>query len=250
MVLPLAAEALAAAVVQASTGLGFALILSPAVFALLEPESAVVAITVLGLALNGLVLFAESRRPLVAWGEVGPILIASIPGAVCGVLILRALPKSVLQIAVGVAVIGAAALRARARRGATPPTPGDPRARLTLGFATGALSTSAGVNGPPMALWFAHRGLGPAEIRDSLSAAFLGLGVIAAVVLAPVIAAADVEVDWGALLAALACVIAGHAVGRRAFARIDARRYEPLLLAIVVAAGAASIVAGVVTAST
>ena len=63
--------------------------------------------------------------------------------------------------------------------------------------------------------------------------------------LAPVLATADVEVDWGALAAALVCVVAGHAVGRRAFARIDAQRYEPLLLAIVVAAGAASIVAGV-----
>jgi uncharacterized membrane protein YfcA len=236
--------------VQASTGLGFALILSPAVFALLEPESAVVAITVLGFALNGLVLFAERRRPSVAWEEVRPILVASIPGAVCGVLILRALPKSVLQIAVGVAVIGAAALRARARRDAAPATPGDPRARVALGFVTGTLSTSAGVNGPPMALWFAHRGLGPAAIRDSLSAAFLGLGIIAAVVLAPVLAAADVEIDWGPLAAALLCVFVGHAIGRRAFARIDAARYEPLLLAIVVAAGAASIVAGVITAST
>jgi uncharacterized membrane protein YfcA len=250
VVVVLAVVALAAAVVQASTGLGFALILSPAVFALLEPESAVVAITVLGLALNGLVLFGERRRPRVAWGEVGPILLASVPGAVCGVLVLRALPKSVLQIAVGVAVIGAAALRARARRDATPPTPGDPRARLALGFVTGTLSTSAGVNGPPIALWFAHRGLGPAQIRDSLSAAFLGLGIIAAAVLAPVLATADVEVDWAALAAALVCVVAGHAVGQRAFARIDAARYEPLLLAIVVAAGTASVVAGVLTAST
>jgi uncharacterized membrane protein YfcA len=150
-----------------------------------------------------------------------------------------------------VAVIGAAVLRARARRDATAPTPGDPRARVVLGFATGALSTSAGVNGPPMALWFAHRGLGPAQIRDSLSAAFLGLGLIAAVVLAPVLATADdVEVDWPALAVALLFVVGGHAVGMRAFARIDARRYEPLLLAIVIAAGAASIVAGVVTAST
>jgi hypothetical protein len=250
VVVLLAVVALAAAVVQAATGLGFALVLSPAVFALLEPESAVVAITVLGLALNGLVLFGERRRPRVAWGEVRPILVAAVPGAVCGVLVLRALPKSSLQIAVGVAVIGAAALRARARHDAAAPTAGDPRARLALGFATGTLSTSAGVNGPPIALWFAHRGLGPAEIRDSLSASFLGLGIIAAVVLAPVLATADIEVQWGALAAALVCVVAGHAIGRRAFARIDAARYEPLLLAIVVAAGAASVVAGVITAST
>jgi uncharacterized membrane protein YfcA len=65
----LAVVALVAAVVQAATGLGFALVLSPAVFALLEPESAVVAITVLGLALNGLVLFGEHRRPRVAWAR-------------------------------------------------------------------------------------------------------------------------------------------------------------------------------------
>ena len=68
--------------------------------------------------------------------------------------------------------------------------------------------------------------------------------------LAPVLAAADIEVDWPALAVALVCVVAGHAVGRRVFARIDAARYEPLLLAIVVAAGAASIVAGAITAST
>jgi uncharacterized protein len=245
-----AVAALVAAVVQAATGLGFALVLGPAVFALLDPEPAIVALTVLGLALNGLVLFAERRRPAVAWGEVGPILAAAAPGAVCGVVVLRALPKSWLQVAVGVAVIGAAVLRARARRDATPPTRGDPRARLVLGFATGTLTTSAGVNGPPIALWLTHRGLGPAEVRDSLSATFLGLGLIGAVVLAPVLAVAGTEVDWSVLGAALACVVAGHAVGRRAFARIDAARYEPLLLVVVTAAGAASIAAGVLTAST
>jgi uncharacterized protein len=239
-----AVAALVAAVVQAATGLGFALVLGPAVFALLDPEPAIVAITVLGLALNGLVLFGERRRPCVAWGEVRPILVASVPGAVCGVLVLRALPKAWLQVAVGLAVIGAAVLRARARRDATAPTPGDPRARLALGFATGTLSTSAGVNGPPMALWFAHRGLGPAEIRDSLSAAFLGLGLIAAVVLAPVLATAGEKIDWTALAAGLVCVVAGHAIGQRVFARIDAARYEPLLLVLVTAAGAGSIAAG------
>jgi uncharacterized protein len=231
--------------VQAATGLGFALVLGPAVFALLEPERAIVAITVLGLALNGLVLFAERRRPRVAWSEVGPILAAAVPGAVAGVLVLRALPKSTLQVAVGVAVVAAAALRARARAREVAPTAGDPRARLALGFASGTLTTSAGVNGPPIALWLAHRGLGPSDMRDSLSAAFLGLCVIGGLVLAPVLATAGAEIDWLALAVGLVCVVAGHAVGRRVFARLDGARYEPLLLALVTAAGLASIAAGV-----
>ena len=86
----LAAVALVAAVVQASTGLGFALVLSPAVFALLEPESAVVAITVLGLALNGLVLFGERRRPLVAWRRSARSSSPRCPGAVRGPRAARA----------------------------------------------------------------------------------------------------------------------------------------------------------------
>jgi uncharacterized membrane protein YfcA len=96
--------------VQATAGLGFALVLSPAAFALLEPEGAILAVTVLGLTLNALVLFGERRRPRVAWGEVRPFLVASVPGSVCGVLVLRALPKPALQVAVGAAVLAAVAL--------------------------------------------------------------------------------------------------------------------------------------------
>jgi hypothetical protein len=59
-----------------------------------------------------------------------------------------------------------------------------------------------------------------------------------------VLAAAGEDLDWASLAVALVCVVAGHAVGKRAFARIDAARYEPLLLVLVTAAGAASVVAG------
>jgi len=236
--------ALVAAIVQAATGLGFALVLGPALFALLDPEDAIVGVTVLGLALNALVLFGERRRPVVAWTEVRPLLVAAVPGALCGVLVLRALPKAWLQIAVGVAVVAAAALRAREHARAAEPSAGDPRARLALGFATGTLTTSAGVNGPPIALWLTRRGLTPSEVRDSLSAAFMGLGLIGAVVLGPVLAAAGHDVEWRALGAGLVAVVAGHAAGHRAFARIDGERYEPLVLVLVVLAGVASVVAG------
>jgi uncharacterized membrane protein YfcA len=142
-------------------------------------------------------------------------------------------------------VTRAALLRVRAGAGAA--SPGSPPARIALGFASGTLTTSAGVNGPPIALWLTRRGLGPAEVRDSLSAAFLGLGVIGVVALVPVLDHA--KLSPGLLLASAACVVAGHAVGSRAFARLDARRYEPLLLVVILAAGVASVVGGAIAAT-
>lgn len=241
-----ALSALAAACVQATTGLGFALVLGPALFALLDPKPAIVALTALGIAMNLLVLAAERRRPRVAWREVAPILAAAAPGAVLGVVALGALPKAALQLAVGAAVLGAAGLRMRAARRPLPvrPGPGAGPARLALGFASGTLTTTAGVNGPPLALWLTARGLGPVELRDTLSAAFLGLGLIGAIVLAPLMISGGSGLPPATLLLALACVAAGHALGRRAFTRLDARRYEPLLLGVIAVAGIASVVSG------
>lgn len=234
-------SALAAASVQATTGLGFALILTPVLFALLAPAGAILTVTVLGLELNLLVLLAERRRPNVAWHEVGPLLAAAVPGTVCGILVLRALSKPVLQIAVGSAVLVAALVRARLDSQTS--AHGGRRMRLALGFTSGALTTSTGVSGPPLALWLARRGLTPAEMRDSLSAIFLAIGIVALLALVPVLHRAHLN-PWQ-IAVGLGCVIGGHALGSRAFARIEAHRFEPLLLVVIACAGVASIIAGV-----
>jgi uncharacterized protein len=235
--------ALAAASVQATTGLGFALILTPVLFALLSPAGAILTATVLGVELNLLVLLAERRRPRVAWNEVVPLLAAALPGTVVGILLLRALSKPVLQVSVGVAVLAAAILRARAHRARESHGGASSGARIALGFTSGALTTSTGVSGPPLALWLARRGLTPAELRDSLSAIFLAIGIAALVALTPVLGRA--HVDLAQIAAGVACVVGGHALGSRAFTRLAAHRFEPLLLTVIAAAGIASIVAGV-----
>jgi uncharacterized membrane protein YfcA len=231
---------MAAACLQAATGLGFALVLTPVMFAVLSSTGAIVSVTVLGLELNLLVLLAERRRPEVAWGEVLPILAAAVPGTVCGVLLLRALPKSTLQIVVGLLIIGAAIVRVRMRSSVR--TQGGALRRLALGLATGTLTTSSGVSGPPLALWFSHRGLPPAQLRDSLSATFLAIGVIGALALVPVSGRAHLS---GSLLAVgIVGVLGGHALGRRAFTALDTRAFEPLLMGVILIAGVASVVAG------
>jgi uncharacterized protein len=236
--------ALAAACVQATIGIGFALVLTPVMFAVLSPTGAIVTVTALGLELNLLVLLAERRRPRVAWRELLPILVAAIPGTVIGVLILHALSKPVLQVAVGVALIGAVLLlgwRGRAPA-ATAAVASGPGTQLAVGFTSGVLTTATGVSGPPLALWLARGPLSPAEVRDSLSALFLVIGVIGFVSLVPLLGNAHLRA--GLIAAGLACVLAGHALGRRAFARLEPARFRPLLLAVILAAGVASVIGG------
>ena len=64
--------AFAGAFVQSATGFGFALVLSPALFAALDPVEAVTTLLILGLALNLLVLFERGRPSTwtgTAWGR-------------------------------------------------------------------------------------------------------------------------------------------------------------------------------------
>jgi uncharacterized membrane protein YfcA len=172
---------------------------------------------------------------------VVPLLAAAIPGTIVGIVLLQAVPKPVLQMGVGVAVIAAAVVRARADRSARP---GASRpARLAVGFTSGALTTATGVTGPPLALWLARRGLTPAELRDSLSAMFLVIGIAAMLGLIPVLHSAHLH---PALIAAgLGCVVGGHALGSRAFTRLESHRFERLLLVVIAAAGVASIAVGI-----
>ncbi|MGA9859563.1 MAG: sulfite exporter TauE/SafE family protein [Solirubrobacteraceae bacterium] len=241
--------ALIASCVQAAASVGFALIVTPVLFAVMSPAGAIITGAALGLMLNLLMLFAEPRRPTVAWGEAMPIFAAAIPGSICGVLILQNVPKPALQIAIGIAVITVTAQRLMRR----PPAPaaGTVRApslwsRLSLGLATGTLSTSTGVSGPPLALWLSTRGLSPAELRDSMSALFFGTGVIAAVTVVPLLHSA--HVDTWAVAAAAAGVLAGHAIGSRLFTRLTGQRVQYAMLAVIVASGTASLVLGLTAA--
>ena len=108
-----AAAALAGAAVQSATGFGFALVLSPALFSVLEPVEAVTTLLVLGLALNLLVLFEGGRPEHVDWRRLAPMLAAALPGMAVGVALLALLSKATLQVGVGVAVIAAAVWQLR-----------------------------------------------------------------------------------------------------------------------------------------
>src|SRR5215217_1348890 len=99
-----AVAAFAGAFVQSTTGFGFALLLGPAAFAVMEPVEAVMALLVLGLALNVLVLFERGRPEHVDWRALAPMRQHPRPGPALAALARSRLSKGGLQLWVGVAL--------------------------------------------------------------------------------------------------------------------------------------------------
>ncbi len=235
------------AALQSATGFGFSLVVAPSLFHVLDPGQALTAMVVLTLALSLLMLFAERRRPAIRTREVALMVACAVPGLIAGVLVLGLLNKPTLQVAVGMVVVVAAVAEAvtfaRAARGpAAAPWPAGPAA-----FMTGALTTTTGINGPPLLLWFQRLGATPGEVRDSLAACFALLGILSALVLlsAGRLDLGSVSVPWLALLIALIAV--GRPAGRQVFLRLHPDRFRTAGMVLAVIAGLASIVAGVTT---
>ena len=229
-----ALAAFAGAAVQSASGLGFALVLSPALFAVMEPEEAVTAILILGAALCTLVL-VESHR--VATHGLARVLLPAVPGLGAGVLLLSALSKQSLQVGVGLAVIAAAAWQVRHHARVRIPA-------AVAGFVSGVLTTSISINGPPLALWLEAERVPPRRFRATLAAAFLALD-LAGVALILAREGAD-TVELGSLGPLLACVLLGYAIGAVGFRRLDPERFSVVVLIVVICTGVASVVAGLV----
>jgi uncharacterized protein len=237
-----ASAALVGAFVQSTTGFGFALVLSPALFAVMDPVEAVMALLVLGLALSLLVLFERGRPEHVDWRSLVPMLVAALPGLAVGAVALTQMSKQALQVAVGVAVVAVAAWQLRRRRRGT----GHPRlgrgAGVGAGFVSGALTTSINVSGPPIVLWLEARGASPEEFRASLAATFVALDLTGGALL--VVAQGSGSIKPGTVGPLLVLVVVGYALGALAFRRLNRERFYTLVLVLVACTGVASIVAG------
>jgi len=259
----------AGAVLQSSTGFGFAIVAAPALVALVGPEATVGALSVLALVINALTLAGERRRPLPAPDDAAGLVAWALPGLAIGALALATLPERALEAAVGIAVLGALAARVATRAGGPagraeraagrrasaavrPRAPEAARAstfprlsrrslRAAAGILSGSLATSTGLSGPPLVLFLTGRSLDAARVRDTLAVVFLAQGALGLAALAFFDTLALPE---GMALLAVAAV-AGQVAGRRAFAALRAAdRFEPVLLGVLALAGLAALLSG------
>jgi len=249
-----AGAVMAGAALQSAVGFGFALVAAPLLYAAApSAEQAVGLMIVLGLEVNLLTLLAERRRPDPEWGDVVPVVAWSLPGALAGVAVLRALDAVALQLLVTAGVLAALAVNLRAERrarvaprAAAPARSSAPRARWArplAGLASGSLSTSTSTGGPPVALLLMSRGLRPHVVRDTLTMSFVGFAAVSVAALALTGTRGAVpDATWVAALVPLTA--AGQLAGRPAFSRLAAARsYERVLTVVLVVTVVAGLIA-------
>ena len=114
------------------------------------------------------------------------------------------------------------------------------------GLASGALTTSISVSGPPLVLWLESRGVAAKRScgRRSPPSSWPEPGRGCAL-LVPLAGPDRIALSAGVLVPLLALVVAGHFAGARAFERLDPRRFSLAVLALVALTGVASVAAGV-----
>jgi hypothetical protein len=222
--------ALLAGVVTGLTGFGLALISTPILLFVYEPRTVVVLTAIFSIFINASVVWDswhEARRRLAL-----ALLIPALLGVVLGVEVLSVIDPDYVRLGVGAIVVFSALLLVRDVR---LPGANTRWGTLVAGSASGALSTSTGLAGPPVVLLLASRGLRKHEFRGTSALYFLPMSVagLAALALRGLVEAS--EVPLGLLL--IPAAIAGKAAGTALLGHVSERAFRAITLGLVILTG-------------
>jgi uncharacterized membrane protein YfcA len=223
-------SALLAGAVSGLTGFGLALISTPLLLFVYDPRTVVVITVALSIFINFAVVWDSwrdaQRRVVIA------LLPPAFVGIVMGVEVLRVVNPLYIRLAVGVVVVFSALLLLRDIQ-----LPGAETRWGTVlaGWASGALSTSTGLAGPPIVLLLASRGLPKRVFRGSSALYFLVMSVAGVVVLfyRRLFDASDVQL----MLILIPAAFLGKVIGTAMLKRISEKTFRTITLSIVILTG-------------
>jgi uncharacterized membrane protein YfcA len=228
----LAVPTLLAAFTQGAAGIGLALLVTPFALVLLPTTQAVLLVLLLNVVV-GVVLVAPLRRDADA-RLLGQLFLGGLGGLPVGLWLAGTLDSAGVRIAVSMLVVLTGAFLLRSPR---PSHLHAPRAPLPLfaGGASGLLTVSLGLAGPPLALFTSWTGTPKAQARALIltlyvplyGTAFLARGLFE-----------GFPTELWRLAVWLGPVAAvGAVLGHLASAHIDELRFRRLLLLLVVGSG-------------
>ncbi|WP_432472126.1 sulfite exporter TauE/SafE family protein [Amphritea sp. HPY] len=210
---------------QSWFGIGFGLVAAPLLF-LINPEYVPGPILILGFSLSVLVVLRSvmlRSQGELSWRRIAPAIIARLPGAWLGALLLISIPAWSLSLLFGVTLLLAVLLSWKVFKVQT--------TKLNLiiaGFFSGLIGTATSVGGPPMALVYQEQNR--ITIRNELAAFFL-IGTPFSILM--LIQQGNVDIDTAMLsLKMLPGVIIGFWLAKRLEGKIRADSAKPVLLIV------------------
>jgi uncharacterized protein len=220
-----------AGTVTGMTGFGLALISTPLLLFVYEPRTVIVLTAIFSIFINVAVVldsWRNAHRRLVL-----ALLLPALVGIFAGVEVLRTVNPTYIKLAVGLVVVFSALLLLRDIRLPGAQTRWGP---VVAGSASGALSTSTGLAGPPIVLLLAARKLPKHDFRGTSALYFLLMSLVG---LAALLLRGLVEGGDFALAAILIpAAIAGKAAGTVILKRLSERTFRLISLGIVILTGA------------
>lgn len=222
-----------AAATQQLSGFGYALLAVPLLSLVIGPKDAVALSALSGLAGTALMVFrlrARIDRPVVR-----RLMLGAVVGMPLGIVVLRRISPSVLQVALSLVVLASVALLAsgyRLRRE-------SPRTEVGAGFIGGMVNTSIGVGGPPVVIVLQAAEHEQHAFRATTVTFFLCSNLLAL----PLFFASGVvdESTWVAgLFAVPAALVSTIAFERVAF-RVRTEHFKTLVLGLLVLSAVASL---------
>ena len=222
--------ALLAGCVSGLTGFGLALISVPLLLFIYDPKTVVALTAVLSVFINVAVVWDSWRdaEKKVVLGLLPPAFF----GIAVGVEVLRVVDPVYIRLGVGILVVLSALLLLREIR-----IPGAETwlGTVVAGSASGALSTSTGLAGPPIVFLFASRNLPKRAFRGSSALYFLvmSLAGLAALFYRGLLAPGHVPLS----LALIPAAFLGKLLGTALLGRISDKTFRKVTLGVVILTG-------------
>ena len=224
---------------QGFTGFGSALIMLPLLTMLTGVKTVVPLVVLLGTCIN-VILFFQVRRHI-EWKRVRILLVASVPGILCGVYILKAMSTSFLELGIGVLLVAFPSYLI---------SKGIPKREIAagwawpVGFLSGVLGGSISTGGPPVIIYTALQPWGKLPIKSTL----VGFFLVTSMVIGAVQAAGGLMTGKVLTLfaAGLPALVTGVLAGSYLFNRVDSGAYRKVLNVLLILLGVFMLIKGIV----
>src|SRR5690625_384647 len=208
-----------ASVLQTSTGFGFSIMATPFLLLLFDPREAIQLNLILSLFISSMLI--DNIRRDVNWGVFKRFVIGGLFGLPLGITIFLLLDMTLLKLGVSLLIISLTILLILNWR-----TKQTIQRDFLVGGLSGLLTTSIGMPGPPLLLYFSGTNTKKATLRATTLAFYLFI-YLASLMFQVLFAGTSTEI-WLSSLKALPIVLVGLMVGQLLYKRISQKMFQIL----------------------